>query len=68
MDAAIVQALVSLGPGGIMCWILLQQMKAEREDRKTERAERLKADLATASALTALAMKITGRPLDGNPS
>jgi hypothetical protein len=68
METAIVQALLSLGPGGIMCWVLLQQMKLDREQRQRDTdarlaydKDRLEVDRKVAVALTALAIGITGK-------
>jgi len=73
METLLAQALMSLGPGGVMCWILLQQQKLQREDRQAEAAarldhdkERLTTDKRLAAAMVVLAMKITGRPIDGD--
>lgn len=75
METAIAQALLSLGPGGVVCWLLLQQRNQDRQERQAERLERAELDkdrLATdkkiAAALMALALKITGRPLDDDPA
>lgn len=72
-DGAIVQALLSMGPGGLMSGILLLLWKQDRADRAAERAERLQIDRnkvesekQLAVALTQLAMKITGKPIDGD--
>jgi hypothetical protein len=75
METAVVQGLLALGPGGVMCWILLQQMKLDRSDRREDRAERLaydkdrlETDKGLVRSLTALSLKIEGRPGDGHPS
>jgi hypothetical protein len=73
METAFVQALIGSGPIGLACWILLQQRKEDRAERAQERAERLELDkerLASerklAAAITILALKITGKPFDGD--
>lgn len=71
--ASVISALLGSGPAGIFCWILLQQRKedraaAERQDaqRVELERERLETDRKIAGALMALAMKITGKPFDGD--
>ncbi|MDC7808781.1 hypothetical protein [Sphingomonas koreensis] len=71
----IVAALLNSGPIGIAAAILLwkdgrdrQQMRDERAERLAFDKERLAADKKLASALTALALRITGRIPDGDPS
>lgn len=69
MEAGVIQALVGSGPLGILVIYLVLERKADRADRKeTERQRlefdqrRLEADLKMSAAITALAMKILGRP------
>ena len=73
MDPSLLQGLIGLGPGGIMAGIMLYLNKQDRADRAADRAERLQLDREEtqakeklAKALTALSMKITGRPIDGD--
>lgn len=70
----LIAALANAGPFGIMCWILLQQRKEDRAERQAHDQQRLEydkdrlaTDKALSGALMALAIKITGRPIDGGP-
>lgn len=69
MDPGVVSALIGSGPMGLLALVMWIWRKEERADRKTEadrRAaydeRRLDADIKMATALTSLAMKITGTP------
>lgn len=66
MDATLISALLGSGPVGIVCWILLQQLKSDRADRLQYDKDRLETDKQLAGALMALALKITGKPFDGD--
>ncbi|HEV2748573.1 MAG TPA: hypothetical protein VGW34_14920 [Allosphingosinicella sp.] len=61
----LVQLAGSLGPSGVIIWILLQRHQQDRADRiarealdRSDRKEESAAKNALASALTALALKI----------
>jgi hypothetical protein len=73
MEAPLVNALIGSGPAGIVALFFYFQMKADRDATRADRAERLQydkdrleTDKKLTAALTALVMKITGRPPDGN--
>lgn len=66
MDPTLLNAILGSGPMGIIVWILLQQRKEERSERLAYDKERLETDKRLAIALTSLAIKITGRPVDGD--
>jgi hypothetical protein len=68
MDATLLSALVNAGPFGVFCWILLQQRKEDRAERLQLDRDRNDTDKKIAGALMALALKITGKPTDGDPS
>lgn len=62
MDATpIINALINSGPIGIAACILLWQSNRDRAERLIFDRERLDNDKKLASALTALALKITGK-------
>lgn len=74
METALIQALLGSGPIGLACYILLQQRNQDRQEREAERTaraeldrDRLATDKKIAAALMALALKITGKPSDGDP-
>lgn len=65
----IAQAFISNGPLGLIILYLIYSRRQDKEDGKGEREERLRhderrleADLKMAAAITALAMRITGKP------
>ncbi|HEY0624677.1 hypothetical protein [Sphingomonas sp.] len=67
----LIAALANAGPFGIMCWILLQQRKEDRAERReldeqrlAYDKDRLATDKALSASLMALAIKITGKPID----
>jgi membrane protein YqaA with SNARE-associated domain len=71
--ASVISALLSMGPGGIVCWIMMQQRKEDRADRKEQdenrlelERDRVETDKKLATAITTLAMKIIGKPFDGD--
>ncbi|MFN3944593.1 MAG: hypothetical protein ACK4K7_06675 [Allosphingosinicella sp.] len=68
MDAnAIITGIFQGGPVAVACYLLLQHIKAAAADRLSYDKERLETDKRIASALTALAIFITGKP-DGHES
>lgn len=64
----LIQSLIGSGPLGVVCFIILQQMRADRAERLAFDQARLDTDKKLAVALTALALKITGKLPDGDPS
>ncbi|NLS28148.1 hypothetical protein S2M10_31570 [Sphingomonas sp. S2M10] len=66
MDPSIISALVGSGPLGVVCLFLLQQRKEERAERLQYDKDRLETDKSMARAIMALAMKVTGKPTDGD--
>jgi hypothetical protein len=65
----VLQALIGSGPIGVFLAYLAWERRQDKTDRKeveerrlTHDERRLEADLRMTAALTALAMKITGRP------
>lgn len=66
---SVAQAFVSNGPLGLIILYLIYSRRQDKEDAKSEREDRaryddrrLEADLKLAAGLTALAMRITGKP------
>lgn len=64
-----VQGFISNGPLGLIILYLIWSRKQDKDDAKSDRQERgryderrLEADLKMAAAITALAMRITGKP------
>ncbi len=69
MEAGMIQALVGSGPLGLLILYLIMERKADKVDRKEQEQKRLdfderrlSGDLKMTAAITALAMKITGKP------
>jgi hypothetical protein len=74
MEAGLIQALLGSGPLGAFLIYLILERRSDRADRKEQDKtrldfdeRRLAGDLKMTAAITALAMKITGRP-NGDPS
>lgn len=69
MEAGVIQALVGSGPLGILIVYLILERRSDKNDRKEldqKRLDfderRLAGDLKMTAAITALAMRITGKP------
>jgi hypothetical protein len=69
MEAGLVQALVGSGPLGLLILYLILERKSDKAERRELDAKRLDfderrltGDLRMTAAITALAMKITGKP------
>ncbi|PKP91449.1 MAG: hypothetical protein CVT77_12215 [Alphaproteobacteria bacterium HGW-Alphaproteobacteria-16] len=70
MDAALITSLVQAGPTGIalfIAWQLLQQLRSDRSELTALLKDKALSEAKLAAALTLLALKITGRPHDGDP-
>lgn len=78
MDPATINSLIGAGPVGVlafMAYLSLQWVRADREQQREDRQERLSADRdrtetdkKLATAVTVLAMRVTGRPPGGGDS
>ncbi len=62
----ILSSLITSSPLGIAFWLLLNQFKSDRAERLQYDKDRLDMDKKLVAAMTTLAMKITGRPIDGD--
>jgi len=71
MDASVIASIVNAGPTGIalfIAWKLLEQIRGDRAELMTVLKEINANNAKLATALTVLALKITGRPPDGDAS
>lgn len=69
MDATVITSLVQTGPTGIalfIAWKLFDQMRTDRAELVQLLKDKANSETKLATALTLLALKITGRPLDGD--
>ncbi|WP_129792556.1 hypothetical protein [Sphingosinicella sp. CPCC 101087] len=64
MESTLIQTLIGSGPLGLVAFLMLKQMEKIAAERLAYDKDRLEMDRKLERALTVLAMRILGRPID----